>query len=211
MDPISITAASIAFVQSVSAIYKTIENLKGLPSAFKEVGQNLALVKEILELAGTQLQETTVNESTKKAITNVVAGCEKKARKLDSIFKEIDKGKKNDDHAKDWSAFVNIYRAAVLGLGKSHRVENLMQGILSRLSLLATHQAFKKEGKKLDDAIEKLSRVDPSLQDSELEQGGVRFSQEIAGGGTGNQFSTQSGTMRNIFGNEFNSQSGMTF
>ncbi|KAF2228718.1 hypothetical protein EV356DRAFT_537864 [Viridothelium virens] len=211
MDPISITAAAVAFIQSVSAIYKTIENLKGVPNAFKEVGQNLGLVKETLELAGTQLQETTVNESTKKAIADVVVGCKKKAEKLDTIFKEIDKGKKNDENAKDWSALVNVYRAAVLRLGKPSRVENLMQGILSRLNLLATHQAFRKEGKKLENAIEKLSRVEPSLQDWELDQSGVRFSQEIAEGGTGNQFSTQSGTMKNHFGHEFHSQAGMNF
>lgn len=101
MDPLSITVATIAIVQTISSTYDTIQRLKGLPKAFKEVGQELHLVKETLDLVRSQLQASSLDDSTQKAIEPIIRGCQEKAIALNGIFQEIEKKKKTDKKAKD--------------------------------------------------------------------------------------------------------------
>lgn len=215
MDPLSITVATIAIIQSISSTYNAIQHLKGLPKAFNEVGQDLPLVRETLDLARSQLQASTLDESTKKAIEPIIKGCKDKASALNDIFQEIDKKKKHDKEAKDWPALVSFYRTLLLRLGKAHRVETLMQGILKDLKGLAVHQLFKVATKaqidKLESAINKLSEAEPSLPDSEFESNGTNVSQRIGDGGKGWQFNAMGGTLTNRFGPEFNATGNMSF
>ncbi|KAK7419107.1 hypothetical protein QQZ08_011010 [Neonectria magnoliae] len=103
---------------------------------------------------------------------------------LQDIFEEVEKRVKN---AKEGS-MLDFYRTSLLRLGKAHRVETLMQGILRGLDALATNRLFKtatqSQMAELKKAIDQLSNVKSSVPDSDLE-GSV--AQNIASGGTGNQ------------------------
>ncbi|KAF7556987.1 hypothetical protein G7Z17_g1065 [Cylindrodendrum hubeiense] len=187
MDPLSITAATIAIIQSISSTFDIIKHLKGLPKAFKEVGQSLPLVREILELAHSELQATAPDESVNQAIEPVINSCQEKAKALSDIFDELYKAKKHEKDAKEWSAFAIFYRKTVLRVGKSYKVETLMKDLLNSLKALAIHQLFKMatQGltKKLENAIKKLSEVEPSLPDSDFEIKGTNVTQNISDSG----------------------------
>jgi hypothetical protein len=169
MDPLSIIASTIAVVEAVSSTYKAIQHLRGLPDEFKEVNQNLPLAQDTLALARDHLQGLALDDSSKKAIQPVVSGCEERAKMLQDIFEKVEKGAKN---AKDGS-MLDFYRTSLLRLGKAHRVETLMRGILRDLDALATNQLFKtatqSQTAQLKEAIDQLSKVKSSVPDSDFE------------------------------------------
>ncbi|KAG5788226.1 hypothetical protein H9Q69_012707 [Fusarium xylarioides] len=169
MDPLSAIASTIAVVQAISSTYKAIKHLRGLPNEFNEVNRNLPLAKNTLDLARDQLKGLALDESSKKALQPLVSACEEKARMLQGIFEKVEKGAKS---AKDGSV-LDFYRTSLLRLGKAHRVEILMRGILKDLGALATNQLFKtatqSQMAQLKEAIDQLSNVESSVTDSELE------------------------------------------
>jgi hypothetical protein len=212
MDPLSITAATIAIIGSISSTYNTIQHLRGLPKAFKEVGQNLPLVKETLDLARGQLQ-TTSDESVKKAIEPVITACQERAIALKDIFDKLDKAMEQQKDANEWSALVNLYRKTVVYLGKSHKVETLMQELLDNLRCLAIHQLFKVNNQglatKLENAINELSAVEPSLPDSDFETKEVNVTQTNSDNARG--FVSTGGHQENTMGHKFHSAGNMSF
>ncbi|KAF6812719.1 hypothetical protein CSOJ01_05015 [Colletotrichum sojae] len=186
MDPLSITASTITVIQSILAVYDTIQHIKGLPKAFKEVGQSLPLVRETLELARDVLDTDNPDDAVKTAIRPALIDCKKRANTIKEIFDEIDKNKnqkKDGKDAKDWSAFVRFYRKKIAPLGKAHKVEALMQDILKKLKVLAIHQIFKSyaefqsQVEKLEKAIKALSEVEPSLPDSDFDGAATSYTQ----------------------------------
>ncbi|RYP50205.1 hypothetical protein DL768_004226 [Monosporascus sp. mg162] len=209
MDPLSITASTITVIQSISAAYKVIKQLKGLPKAFNQVGDNLPLVEDTLEAAHARLEKASLDASSKKAIEPVTQRCQEKAKALRDIFQEVERGRKDTKDAKDWSALASFYRTKVLPMGKASRVEALMHDILCGLRGLAIHHLFKaateKQLEKLEKAIQDLSAVEPSLPDSDFEKGSTaNIAQTIESGGTGYQFpSTDWSTQHINFGTSF--------
>ncbi|KAH7113408.1 WD domain-containing protein [Dactylonectria macrodidyma] len=184
MDPLSVITSTITVVQAISSTYKAIQHLRGLPNEFNEVNRNLPLAQDTLGLARDQLEGLALDESSKKALQPLVSGCEEKAKMLQDIFKKVEKGVKN---AEDGSV-LNFYRTSLLRLGKAHRVETLMQGILGGLDALAANQLFRtatqSQMAELKEAIDQLSKVESSVPDSDFE-GSMTNSQNIASGGTG--------------------------
>ncbi|KAI8710751.1 SesA domain-containing protein [Fusarium sp. LHS14.1] len=205
MDPLSIIASTIAIVEAVSSTYKAIQHLRGLPDEFKEVSQNLPLAQDTLALARDHLQGLTLDDSSKKAIQPVVSGCEERAKMLQDIFEKVEKGTKN---AKDGSV-LDFYRTSLLRLGKAHRVETLMRGILRDLNALATNQLFKTATQsQLEEAIDRLSNVESSVPDSDFDSPRSN-SQHIASGGTGYQsnITGQDHKINSGSGKQYNAQS----
>ena len=214
MDPLSITASTLTILQTISAAFDAIRQVKGLPKAFKEVGRNLALVTETLGLASAQLESAALKDSARKTIGDVVRSCNEKAASLSEIFQELNRRKEHDKN-KNWSSLVSFYRSMLLRLGKAHRVETLMQGILDSLKVLAIHKVFQtaceQQIQKLESASKQLSEVEPSLHDSEWDQGGRTVTQNIASGGTGHLITNDTGTQSNVFGNQFTASGDMNF
>lgn len=216
MDPLSITAATLAIINAISAIYKNIQHVKGLPKAFQEVGQNLGLVEETLALVKQVLGEDKGDESASEAIKRVLEGCHEKAESLKNIFEKINEKKMTERNAKEWSAIANFYRTMVLRLGKAHRVETLMQDILDGVKVLAMNQVFRTASQeqidRLESATKKLSEVEPSIKESDFEQGGTNLTMHIASGGKGNQFHSQGNSSQtNNLGHQYTAQGNMTF
>ncbi|TQN66287.1 Ankyrin-2, partial [Colletotrichum shisoi] len=192
MDPLSITASTITVIQSLLATYDTIKHVKDLPKAFAEVGRNLPLVKETLDLAQQALSVDGPDENVKSAIQPALAECLKRAKTIEDIFAEIEPGNQQNKGAGDWSALVRFYRKKVVPYGKANKVEALMQDILDKLKVLAIHQVFKARAdslghiEKLEDAIKSLAEVEPSLPDSEFDGGpATNVTQHISDNGRG--------------------------
>ena len=164
---------------------------------------------ETLQTARSQLQVAHLDEVSTKAIEPVIKGCQEKAAELLVIFQKIDNGKID---AKDgW--VLEVYRTIVITRGKAHRAEILMQDILNCLKKLAINQLFKTATQsqiaRLEEAIRGLSRVEPSVPDSDFDvSGALNVTQNVSQGGTGNQAVNRGGTQENIFGNQFQSQGG---
>jgi hypothetical protein len=204
MDPLNAVGSTIAIVQAISSIYDTIKYLKGLPNEFNEVSQSLPLAQDTLELARHQLEGRVLDESSIQAIQPVISTCEVKAQMLRNILEKVEKCAKN---AKNGSV-LDFYRAPLLRLGKAHRVETLMHGILRCLHSLATNQLFRTPNPiqivQLQKAVDRLSTVQSSVPDSDFD--GSHMTQNIASGGTGYQSanSGQGQTINSGGGNQYN-------
>ncbi|KAF3937074.1 hypothetical protein ABW19_dt0204540 [Dactylella cylindrospora] len=210
MDALSIIASTIAIAQAIGATYKAIQNLKGIPKAFKEVSDSLPLVLDTLNAAQKRLQNSNPDPGSVKIIEPIINSCREKANVILEIFQKIEKEKKD---AGDWSV-LGLYRTTVRKLGKASRVESLMQEILKSLKDLAINQIFKSVTQSqitsLEDAIDKLSNVEPSLPDTDFEDSGrVGMSQTVAAEGRGYQMVSTGGHMQNFMdSNQFNSMGG---
>jgi len=185
MDPLSVIASTIGIIQAISATYNTLQKLRGLPNEFEEVNRYLPLAEETLSLACKQLEGQALDESSKKTLEPLVSDCRDKAEMLQKIFKKVEEKAKS---ANEGSA-LHFYRMSLLRLGKAHRVETLMHGILKGLDALATNQLFRTATEsqiaKLEEAIGEMSKRESSVPDSDLENG--MNSQYISSGGTGYQ------------------------
>ncbi|SPO04105.1 uncharacterized protein DNG_06788 [Cephalotrichum gorgonifer] len=212
MDPLTILTSTITLVQAISSTYDVIQHLRGLPNEFKEVSRNLPLAQDTLGLARYQLQGRALDESAKKAIQPFVVGCEEKAKMLQNIFEKVERGMQNARHG---SVFES-YRTSLLPLGKAHRVEILMQGILGDLDRLATNRLFRtatqSQMTQLKDAIDQLSKVKSSVRDSDFEGAGTNATQNNSSGARGYQYvnSSQGQQFNSGGGKQFNAHS-MTF
>ncbi|KAL4888724.1 hypothetical protein BDV59DRAFT_135354 [Aspergillus ambiguus] len=197
MDPLSVIASTIAIIQAVSATYGAIQHLRGLPTEFNEVSRTLPLAQDTLRLAHDQLQGVALDESSRKALQPLVSACKDKAQMLQDIFESVGRDAKN---TKDESVLA-FYRNFLLRMGKAHRVETLMQGILKALDALATNQLFRAATQGqitlLEEAINQLANVDSSVPDSDLEGYGRNVVQHNASGATG-YISTISGSDHKI-------------
>jgi hypothetical protein len=101
----------------------------------------------------------------------------------------------------------------VVYLGKSHKVETLMQELLDNLRCLAIHQLFKVNNQglatKLENAINELSAVEPSLPDSDFETKEVNVTQTNSDNARG--FVSTGGHQENTMGHKFHSAGNMSF
>ncbi|RSL59898.1 hypothetical protein CEP54_007009 [Fusarium duplospermum] len=210
MDLLSIIASTITVVQAIPLTYNAIQHLQGLPKAFEEVQHHLPLVQETLQNVQQLLKDSTLDESAVVPVQTTVGRCKTNADSLLQIFQDIEKHSKNGKNG----SIVEFYRARVLRLGKGHRVESLMKDLMKGLENLAVNQLFKtatqSQLSRLEDSINEMSQVEPSVPDSEFDYtrtfGTV---QHIAQGGHGYQAVNHGQGQLNAFGaNQYNSQGG---
>lgn len=201
---LGLISAIITITDTTIEVYNAIKDLNELPEAFQQVNHRLPLVKEILEEVKRQAKNATSSEA--KALKGVLESCEKKAKELQQIFIGISKESTGSKF------IISVYRPLVLKLGKKARVEDLMDGILDDLGLLAAHQIFQtamqRQIKPLEQARQELANVPPSLPDSEFEgKPGVAHQY-----GDGNrQNNVFGGTQNNVEGNYYDAKGDQNF
>ena len=197
-------SAIITITDTTIEVYSAIKDLHELPEAFQQVNYRLPLVKEILEDVKKRAKNASSSEA--KALKGVLESCEKKAKELQKIFIEIAKESTSSKF------IISVYRPLVLKLGKKARVEDLMDGILNDLGLLAAHQVFQtamqRQVKPLEKAREELANVPPSLPDSEFEEKPGAANQYGDGNRQNNVFG---GTQNNIEGHYFDAKGDQNF
>ena len=177
MDPLKITVSIIDILGSVSATYKAIGTIKGLPEAFAEVQYNLPLVRRTLRsVQGKLCDHQEITEDKRNDVVAILESIHDQAQELQRVFYKIKKKCENDEDVKEWSQFRNVYYRALRGV-KTSRVEQLMKDILGGMKKLASSQTFKSVSQgdmetleeTIEEAISNTSKLEPSLSDSEFD------------------------------------------
>lgn len=165
-------AAVIATIEAIKNTYKTIQKLKGLPSAFEEVAARLPKVEDALEKVRRHA-ESHQGESATNSVQLAIQSCRPKVEKLNEIFYKIQQA--------DEKTLGIGFRSFLVRFGKGNRVEDLMKGILRDIEAIASDRIFEtattqdiEELRKAIDveairkAIDDLSAVEPSVPDADF-------------------------------------------
>lgn len=132
---LGVISSIITIVDEIKKLYDAASNADGLPEAFREVAGRLPIVRNILDLAKQYIDKGEVDEVSCKAMKHVIEACEKKAEKLNELFRKAIPS----DKASRTSRYALAARAVV----KENLVEELMKGMLEDLQLLTSNHGMK--------------------------------------------------------------------
>ena len=132
---LGVISSIISIVDGTKKVYDAATNAQGLPEAFRTIAGRLPIVENILDSAKKRIEQGNVDEDSCKGVKDVVEACEKKATRLDTLFKKA--------IPKDGAWAGERYYKAVKRLGKGNEVENLMKGMLEDVRLLACERGIK--------------------------------------------------------------------
>ncbi|KAF3800370.1 Regulatory protein AfsR [Colletotrichum gloeosporioides] len=215
MDPLSVISSTIGIIGAVASAYETIKKIQNLPKAFDEVNKNLPLVRGVLQRVYERIQriDPSVDENS-ASIREAINTCHDKVEILQKIFATLEEKCKDRDADKTWKRARAWYREAMRGM-QADRVEGLMKEILDRMRILAMSQVFSLNDDldEIKEAINSLSEVDPSLDDSEIEMGAIYAQQTNQDHATGTQYNMSGGVLNtgNNSGNTFGNVGTLTF
>ncbi|KAM4060446.1 hypothetical protein HRG_001994 [Hirsutella rhossiliensis] len=161
LEIVSLIDVSIDIIKLISELHDAIKSFEGLPKAFQHVNEQLPLVLDTLTRAKERVPQ--LEATTRVFVKEKLQQCEKKASELLEIFKYLKETQGN--------SIMNVYKRVVKTIGKRGRVEDLMKDILSSVKELSENQVFQLAGQvdKLQNALDTLAQVIPSLADSEME------------------------------------------
>jgi hypothetical protein len=132
---LGLISSIIAIVDGTKKVYDAAANAEGLPKAFREVAGRLPIVRNILDSAKQYIDKGDIDEDSCKAVKHVVDACEKKAKKLDELFRKAIPA--------DGAPRAERYFSAVITVGKGSQVEVLMKRMLEDVQLLANNHGMK--------------------------------------------------------------------
>ena len=132
---LGVISSIISIVDGTKRIYDAATNAQGLPEAFRDVAGRLPIVRNILGSAKQHIDKGDVDEDSCKEVKHVVGACEKKAKKLDELFRKAIPA--------DGASDLKRYYKAIKAHGKGNEVENLMKGMLEDVQLLACEHGMK--------------------------------------------------------------------
>ncbi|RSL81249.1 hypothetical protein CEP52_017243 [Fusarium oligoseptatum] len=185
---ISLISGIIDTVEATAEDYNVINNDKTLPEAFHRAGQGLSIVGEALKTAKIRLQGRDQAGDPQSVISTLEA-CNAKTKLSQGIFEQV-------SQAPETSRFER-YEAVMRRGSRGNLVEVLVVGIMKDTCTLAKDSAIEvamePEIKALRDAIDTLSKMEPSMPD---ERSGSTFSHF----GSGTQFNATGGTQNNNVG-----------
>ncbi|KAK0619043.1 hypothetical protein B0T14DRAFT_518465 [Immersiella caudata] len=128
----------VAILDTAVKAYEAIKDASGLPSTFHSVAERIPLVLETLQIArdGISLHPGRENseEGDSSSIIRVLNSCEKKALKLQTMFRLM--------APKPGGSTPRRFTTALQALGKGKKVEGLMEGIIADIQLLVGSQVL---------------------------------------------------------------------
>ncbi|KAM6529649.1 hypothetical protein FALCPG4_007778 [Fusarium falciforme] len=149
----TLISSTITTLEEVIHHHNDVKDDNGLPEAFHEAGRGLLLVNQALQAA----QRNSAKEP--QSAMSPVWACNTKANSSASIFKAVAKAPET------WR--LKVYEAAVRQEGNGQTVEALVMGMMNDVCSLAENDAIKAAMEDqvmgLHDAIEKLSKMEPSV------------------------------------------------
>jgi hypothetical protein len=187
----------IGIIESAKKAYDSKPTTETLPEAFAEVAKQLPLLNNSLEIISGAVQGAALDDESGEAMESAIGTCEQKATQLNKVFRKSLPANK--------IPALDRYKKAVDQYGNDHMVEVLMKGLLEDVKKLAGFDAIKSATKeqleKLSEAIDVVSKLEPSIRE-ESSGSGATYShygsgpQNIHAGkghvnsvsGTGNQF-----------------------
>jgi len=151
----------IGIVESAKKVYDSKPTIEVLPEAFVEITKHLPLVNESLKIVSDVIQGVEFNDALYQSIESTTGSCEQKAARLNKIFRKCLPESK--------IPALDRYKKAIIQFGKDHMVEVLMKSLLEDVRKLAEPDAIKSATKvqleKLSEAIEVVSKLEPSIRD----------------------------------------------
>lgn len=157
---------TISALNGVSKACANIEEASDLPNAFLVVLEKVALAIDILAKAEGHIRTYDASAKTCQTMAKDVENCMERASGLRTIFRQV--------VPKADITRPERYRLAANDLGKGNKVETLMKGVLEDVRRLVDKCEIKNETQtikvvdearvqELDDAIEQMSTMPPSL------------------------------------------------
>lgn len=156
---LALTRATISTLQNSYDVYSDRSDADSLPSAFQVVAQHLQVLCEALKAANEQVRALKDEEMCKE-IKSTAAGCGEKAKLLDRLFLRVVLAPAAETMGR--------YQEAAREIGKGHRVETLMKGIMEDTKLFLTVKedmtaATEPHLELLLKSIKEVSKIPPSL------------------------------------------------
>lgn len=194
MEVLGTISSVIAIIEATSKSYKAIKAIRDLPEAFDTVGKHLEIARRLLSEIQAESQDnerSTLNRAQDDELSLIMEECRSKAEALEKIFHHLEeKCNKFEESALVWKdRFKNIYKAFLKGI-KANRVESLMADLWKSIERLAVIKIIGMDDSVQRDAkgaIQDLEEVEPSLDDSEFDVGGLQATQQNYAGATGTQ------------------------
>jgi hypothetical protein len=156
---VGLISGVISIIEATKTIYDAAKDVKGQPEAFRQVASRLPLVTAILYKARERAK--TLDETAQEALEPTLESCKMKAEKLEKILRKV---VRTDD-----DKWLDRYKKAVGTLGKQGRVEELMEGILKDIHVIACEKlmgtATVAEVNEIKEAIKQMKDMPSSLQD----------------------------------------------
>lgn len=118
---LGVISSIINIIDSAKEVYKAVSDATGLPKAFREVAVRLLVVPSILASAQQSFDSSNTdgNSLEVKGVRGAVGACQKKARKLEMLFKAM--------MPEDGAPRSKRYLSAIRILTEGSRVETLMK------------------------------------------------------------------------------------
>lgn len=164
------------------------------------VARQLPIVLDILDLTQQSINKGKINVESCKSVKGVVEECKRKAEELDKIFREI--------CPKGVASRLERYSKAVKTLGKGYKVDNLMQGILKDVQLLACEHGIKTaDNSRIARVSAAIAEVE-ALPASDPEQTFQGTGTTIFHSGSGTQYNAQGEFIAQGQARQYNSSGG---
>ncbi|KAL8350991.1 hypothetical protein RB598_005988 [Gaeumannomyces tritici] len=160
---IGVIAGAIGILTAARDAYDSIQDIRGLPETFRQIPPKVDLAVATLD----QIHRSGCSGSGAElnTVATLANQCSKNADRLGLVLRKL-----NLDES---TPFPERYVSIIQGWGKKGRVEDLLKNIMEDVMLLANHQmvAATSQGqiRKLEQAVEDLDKVDPSVPDHMLE------------------------------------------
>lgn len=128
----------IAIVDASIQLYKTVDDVSGLPRSFRDVADRLPAIQHTLEVALWWLaegEEDACKVSVERyiALSRMLESCHNKAVVIQNILQSVVPGSN--------TSLIGRCVKAIKAMSLANRVEGLMQGILHDLQVLAANRA----------------------------------------------------------------------
>ncbi|PNP60689.1 hypothetical protein FNYG_14579 [Fusarium nygamai] len=154
-------SGTVSIIEAIRKLYSGLRDSENLPLAFREVLDRLPLVQDILQSA--EYDVGNADEDSCRAIKKIVERCREKAKRLQTVFKEV-------APSEGMSRFER-YRMVVRRLGKGTQVEVLTKEMMEDVRLLVESHVVKAATEtqitQLLKDIKDLSSMEPSVLDEE--------------------------------------------
>ncbi|KAL8295725.1 hypothetical protein RB597_009191 [Gaeumannomyces tritici] len=160
---IGVIAGAIGILTAARDAYDSIQDIRGLPETFRQIPPKVDLAVATLD----QIHRSGCSGSGAElnTVATLANQCSKNADRLGLVLRKLNLDKS--------TPFPERYVSIIQGWGKKGRVEDLLKNIMEDVMLLANHQmvAATSQGqiRKLEQAVEDLDKVDPSVPDHMLE------------------------------------------
>lgn len=154
-DSISSTISdTITNLDNATRHYSVVKYDNRLRPAFHAAGQELVLVKQALQTADTQLAGLNVARAP-ECTMNSLNACNAKAKRFERMFRMVAEATE--------TSRLECYRAAVGQERERRTVEVLLVGMMHDVCALAEIDAMEEEINSIKAAIDKLSKMEPSV------------------------------------------------